>query len=65
MNEASQKLDLSAGTGLPTATFDGGAAQKLGVGGYSMSDAQGNIQLVRVNGMAKLKTPTTKKSVNH
>lgn len=47
MNEASQKLDLSAGTGLPTATFDGGAAQKLGVGGYSMSDAQGNLQLVR------------------
>ena len=37
VQENSLAYDLEGGTGLPTATFDGGAAQKLGVGGFTFS----------------------------
>jgi ribonuclease HI len=45
--EASSSYDISGGTGLPTATFDGGAAQKLGVGGFTYSNEGGLLQMVR------------------
>ena len=44
--EASRTVDLRTSSGVPTATFDGGAAQRLGVGGYCISDANGELQLV-------------------
>ena len=45
--ENSSSYDISGGTGLPTATFDGGAAQKLGVGGFTYSNKGGLLQMVR------------------
>jgi hypothetical protein len=35
------------GTGLPTATFDGGAAKKLGVGGFTYSSEDGRLLMVQ------------------
>jgi hypothetical protein len=45
-NEASRLVDLTAGTGVPTATFNGGATQRLGVGDYCIANRDSDLNLV-------------------